>query len=420
MQFIIKTARNMEGNLIAALDLGSSLIKVVVAGHVNEFELEVMGVGTTVSSGIKNGSVVNIESTTKAIIDAISDAELMCGREIDSVIVNVTGKTVRADNSRGVVAIPNKERVVTESDVVRVVEAAQAVRIPADQQVLHVLSREFSVDDQIGIKDPIGMTGVRLESEVHIVTAGITSINNIDKCISSAGLRQVDKVLASLASSEAVLTGGEKDLGTAVIDIGAGICDIIVYVEGGIAFSSVVPLGGSHITSDISIGLKTTIEAAEIIKKRYGNSSMDGIDPTETIEIPAMGGRPARSALRQEIVMIIEPRMREILELVDRELNRSGLKGELAGGIILTGGCSLMGGIDILAEDVFGLSVGRARPAGITGLVDKVASPEYSTAIGLIRYATRLIETNSEVTGVSRVPGESWAKKVRRWMEENL
>ena len=406
--------------MIAALDLGSSLIKVVVAGKINEYELEIMGVGTSASGGIKNGSVVNIETTTKSIIDAISDAELMCGQEISEIIVNVTGKTVHSDNSKGVVAIPNKERTVTESDVVRVVEAAQAVRIPSDQQVLHVLSREFSVDDQTGIKDPIGMTGVRLESEVHIVTAGLTALNNIDKCIANAGLRELDKVLSSLASSEAVLTGGEKDLGTVVVDIGAGICDIIIYVDGGIAFSSVVPLGGSHITSDISIGLKTTLEAAEILKKRYGSATMDEVDPTETIEIPAMGGRPPRSALRQDVVQIIEPRMREILELVERELNRSGLKGELAGGIILTGGTSQLAGVDLLAEEIIGLSVGKARPAGITGLIDKVASPEYSTAVGLVRYASRLYEINTDVSSFNKPARENWSKKLKRWMEENL
>ena len=407
----------MEESFIASLDLGSSLVKVVVGRPLNEFEIEVIGVGTSRSTGVKNGAVVNIESTTKSIIEAVSDAELMAGHEIRSLIVNVTGKTIRSENSRGVVAIANRDKTVTESDIVRVVEAAQAVKIPADQSVLHVLSREFAVDDQSGIKDPVGMTGVRLESEVHIVTAGITAMNNIDRCIASSGFVEMDKVLSSLASSEAILTSGEKDLGTVVVDIGAGICDIIVYAEGGVAFSSVVPLGGYHITSDISIGLRTTLDAAELLKKRYGHSSESEVDPTEMIEVPATGGRAPRSVNRPELVQIIEARMREILELVDRELNRSGLKTELAGGVILTGGGSLLNGIEGLAEEIFGLSVGKARPAGITGLVDKAASPEYATGIGLIRYASRY---QGSAAAPDASPKDSWTKKVKRWMEENL
>ena len=275
------------------------------------------------------------------------------------------------------------------------------------------------VDDQINIKDPIGMTGVRLEAEVHIVTCGTTALNNIDRCIEQSGLLQLDRVLSSLASSEAVLTTGEKDLGTAVVDIGSGVCDIIVYVDGGIAYSSVVPFGGFHITSDLSIGLKTTIESAEILKKRYGHTRMDQVDPTEKIEIPAISGRQARTIFRSELVEIMEPRVREILEMVDNELTRSGFKSSLAGGVILTGGSSLLFGIESLAEEVFRLSVGRAKPAGLTGLVDKIASPEYATSVGLIKYASRLqnLEQRNIRSGSEQ---DSWAKKLRRWMENNL
>lgn len=253
--------------IIVSLDLGSALTKVVVGRPISEYETEIIGTGMFPSSGIKNGSIINIEATTRSIIEAVSEAELMCGQEIGYVVVNVTGKSVRADNSKGVVAITNRDRVVTEPDIVRVIEAAQAVRVPADQEILHVLSKEFSVDDQTSIKDPIGMTGVRLEAEVHIVTAGLTALHNLEKCIEAAGLAEETRVLSSLASSDAVLTSGEKDLGTAVLDIGAGICDLIVYVDGGIAYSSVIPFGGYNVTSDLSIGLKTTIETAELVKK---------------------------------------------------------------------------------------------------------------------------------------------------------
>ncbi|WP_411823979.1 cell division protein FtsA [Leptospira sp. 'Mane'] len=408
-----------DAPIITALDLGSSLVKVVIGRLVNEYEIEIIGTGSYPSSGIKNGSIVNIETTTKSIIEAFGDAELMAGQEVGAVVVNISGKSVHGFNEKGIIAVTNRERTVSEMDIMRVVEAAQSVHVPGDQQVIHVLTKEFKVDDQVNIKDPIGMTGVRLEAEVHIVSCGMTALNNIDRCVEQSGLIQMDRVLSSLASSEAVLTSGEKDLGTAVVDIGSGICDIIVYVDGGIAFSSVVPFGGFHITSDLSIGLKTTIETAEILKKRYGHTQIDQIDPTERIEIPAISGRAARSIFRQELVEIMEPRIREILEMVDHELNRSGFKPALAGGVILTGGTSLLYGIDVLAEEVFRLSVGRAKPAGLTGLTDKVSSPEYATAIGLIKYVSKL--QNLEQKNIhSSSEQDSLMKKVRRWMENNL
>ncbi|EMJ99936.1 MULTISPECIES: cell division protein FtsA [unclassified Leptospira] len=402
--------------IIVSLDLGSALTKVVVGRPISEYETEIIGTGMFPSSGIKNGSIINIEATTRSIIEAVSEAELMCGQEIGYVVVNVTGKSVRADNSKGVVAITNRDRVVTEPDIVRVIEAAQAVRVPADQEILHVLSKEFSVDDQTSIKDPIGMTGVRLEAEVHIVTAGLTALHNLEKCIEAAGLAEETRVLSSLASSDAVLTSGEKDLGTAVLDIGAGICDLIVYVDGGIAYSSVIPFGGYNVTSDLSIGLKTTIETAELVKKRFGHCSLEEIDPTETVEIPSISGRPARTVLREELVHVIEPRMREIFEMVDAELVKSGKKSFLAGGVILTGGGSLLEGIESLAEDVFRLTVTRARPAGLSGLSDRVSSPEFATAVGLIKYASRL----GDMERKSQDRSETWGKKIRRWIEENL
>ncbi|PJZ25844.1 cell division protein FtsA [Leptospira hartskeerlii] len=402
--------------IIVSLDLGSALTKVVVGRPISEYETEIIGTGMFPSSGIKNGSIINIEATTRSIIEAVSEAELMCGQEIGYVVVNVTGKSVRADNSKGVVAITNRDRVVTEPDIVRVIEAAQAVRVPADQEILHVLSKEFSVDDQTSIKDPIGMTGVRLEAEVHIVTAGLTALHNLEKCIEAAGLAEETRVLSSLASSDAVLTSGEKDLGTAVLDIGAGICDLIVYVDGGIAYSSVIPFGGYNVTSDLSIGLKTTIETAELVKKRFGHCSIEEIDPTETVEIPPISGRPARTVLREELVHVIEPRMREIFEMVDAELVKSGKKSFLAGGLILTGGGSLLEGIESLAEDVFRLTVTRARPAGLSGLSDRVSSPEFATAVGLIKYASRL----GDMERKSQDRSETWGKKIRRWIEENL
>lgn len=405
--------------IITALDLGSSLIKVVIGRLVGDHEIEIIGTGVYPSAGIKNGSIVNIETTTKSIIEAFGDAELMAGQEVSTVVVNVSGKSVHGFNEKGIIAVTNRERIVSETDIMRVVEAAQAVHVPNDQQVIHVLTKEFKVDDQVNIKDPIGMTGVRLEAEVHIVSCGNTALNNIDRCVEQAGLLQMDRVLSSLASSEAILTSGEKDLGTAVIDIGAGICDIIIYVDGGIAFSSVVPFGGFHITSDISIGLKTTVETAEVIKKRYGHTRIDMVDPTEKFEIPSISGRPSRSVFRQELVEILEPRVREILEMIDHELVRSGFKPNLAGGVILTGGTSLLQGIEATAEEVLRLSVGRAKPAGLSGLVDKISSPEYATAVGLIKYSSK-IQNLEQRNMHSGSESDGWMKKVRRWMENNL
>ena len=411
-------------NSIAAIDLGSSLIKVVVGRAISENEIEIIGTGTAPCSGIKNGAIINIETTTKSINEAISLAELMAGQEISHVIVNITGKTIKADNSKAVVAITNRERIVTEDDVRRVIEAAQP-RVPSDQMVLHVLSKEFSVDDQTNIKEPLGMTGVRLEAEVHVVTAGITTVHNLDKCIEGAGLDQIDKVLSSFASSEAVLTSGEKDLGTAVIDIGAGITDIVIFQDGGVCYSGVIPFGGNNITSDISIGLKTPLEPAEVIKKKFGHCLHEAVEPTEKIEVPAVSGRPSRQVLRQDLVRIVEARTREILEHINHELDKSGKKSFLSGGVILTGGTSLLPGIDLLAEEIFGLSVIVARPAGLGGLSERVASPEYSTAVGLIKYVVRSIDIES------KAPNEKWSssstgdkesplKRVWRWMETNL
>jgi cell division protein FtsA len=414
-----------ELNSIVALDLGSSLIKVVVGRPIKENVIEIIGKGTSISTGIKNGAIINIETTVKSIREAIAQAELMAGTSISEVIVNISGKTVRAGNHKNVVAITNRERVVTEEDIQRVIDAILSTTVvPSDQEIIHVLSKEFSVDDQENIKEPLGMTGVRLEGEAHIVSCGITSIHNLDKCVENAGVVQIDKVLSSFASSEAVLTASEKDLGTVVVDIGAGITDIVIFIEGGVAYSSVIPFGGNNITNDLSIGLKTSIEIAESIKKKYGNIHRVGMDPTDKIEIPAVNNRPSRVVHRETLITIIEPRVREILELVNYELEKSGKKSSLAGGVILTGGSSLIGGIENLAEEILELSVSKAKPAGLTGLYEHVSSPEFATAVGLIKYLARSTEyeVNNPQTKwtVNSDEKKGIAKKIWRWMENNL
>lgn len=404
---------------IVSLDLGSSLIKVVMGRLIGQHEVEILGTGSYPSSGIKNGSIINIETTTKAIVEAVSDAELMAGCEVESVVVNVSGKAIRSQNEKGIIAISNKSRIISESDIVRVIDAARNIHVPADMEILHVLARDFRVDDESNIKDPIGMTGVRLEAEVHIVMVASSILHNIQKALEATNLICADKILSSIASSEAVLTQGEKELGVAVVDIGAGVCDIVVYTNGSISFTSSIPIGSYHITSDISIGLKTPIDSAEIIKKRYGDLDFSRIDPTLKIDLPPITGRGQRSVFQKDLYDIIEPRAREILELIDSELIRSGQKQNISGGVVLTGGGSLLNGIEVLGEEVLGLTVSRAKPAGLSGLYEKVAGPEYSTAVGLIQYFGKIYNLMDK--GTSNInPKEGWATKVRRWMQDNL
>jgi cell division protein FtsA len=408
-----------EFQTIAALDIGTSLTKVVIGRVLGEFEVEIVGMGVCPSVGLKNGSIVNIETTSRAIIEAVSDAELMAGQEISSVAVNVSGKHIKSQNEKGIIAITNKNREVSESDIIRVVEAAQSIHIPADMEILHVLAKEFKVDDQSNVRDPVGMTGVRLETEVHIVTASSTALNSIQRCLESANLFLMDRVLSSLASSEAVITQGEKDLGAIVVDIGAGIVDIVIFLDGGVGFTSTVPVGSQYITNDISIGLKVTQDVAESLKKRYGHTQLNAIDPTAKIDLPPVSGRSSRTVFQQEMVEIIEPRAREILELIDSEIQRSGFRDQISGGVILTGGGSLLPGIDLLAEEILGFSVGRAKPIGLSGLSEKVSSPEFSTAVGLIQYIAKL-HTIDERMGRSQATKEGWTSKVRRWVQDNL
>lgn len=412
---------------IVALDLGSSTIKVVIGRGDDPNYIEIIGASESQCSGIKQGGIINIEATTKSIRDAISKAELMAGIEIQNVIVNISGKTIHSGNHGTVVAITNKERVVQPEDITRAINSIIATtNIPSDQDIIHVLARDFSVDDQTNIKEPLGMTGLRLEAQAHIVRAGLTALHNLEKAVKNSDLEIEDIILSGLASSEAVLTSEEKELGVAVVDIGSGVIDIVIFIDGGIYYSAVVPYGGSYVTNDLAVGLKTTYEAAEKIKCDYGHCIIGMVDPTEKVNIPPTPGKPARLVMRQDLTRIIEPRMREILELVNLELEKSHKKHMLAGGVILTGGASLLGGIDILAEEVLGLSVTRAKPAGISGLKEAVSSPCYSTAVGLLKYYLinkNLNAESSQEGHSSSVVGEKASntlKKFLNWVTSNL
>lgn len=377
-------------DIIVGLDIGTTKTCAVI-GFLNEnSQVEVAGVGVAPSKGLKNGVIVNIDNTAASIVKAIEDAELMAGYEVSSVFVGISGQHIKGENSRGVVAIANRNRTISQVEVKRVIEAAQAIVIPVDREIMHVLSKEFTVDDQGGIKDPVGMSGVRLEAEVHIITAATTSIQNMIKAVGKAGFQHRDVVFNPLASADAVLARDERELGVALIDLGGGTTDIVVYLEGGVAYSAVLPVGSIHVTNDISIGLRTSIESAEMIKKKYGCADLSLVDASELVDVPSVGGRAPRRLFRQELTQIIQPRVSEIMEMVDHELMKSGKKDMLAAGIVLTGGGSMLEGCVEAAERVFNMPVRIGVPADIVGLKDVVATPQYANGVGLLKYGIRM------------------------------
>jgi cell division protein FtsA len=396
--------------VVVGLDIGTTKICTVVGERIDD-RVNIIGLGTYPSKGLRKGVVINIESTVQSIKKAVEEAELMAGCEITSVYAGIAGGHIKGINSHGVIAIKNRE--ITASDVKRVIDAASAVAIPMDREVIHIIPQEFIVDDQDGIRDPVGMSGVRLEGRVHIVTGAITSAQNIIKCANRAGLDVDDIVLEQLGSSEAVLTPEEKDLGVAIIDIGGGTTDLIIFASGSIKHTSVVSLAGSHITSDISMGLRTPLEEAEKIKIRYGCCLASMVRKEETIEVPSVGGRKPRVLSRQTLAEIIEPRVEEILTLVQNEVARTGFGSLIASGIILTGGSTILEGMPELAEQIFNLPVRRGTPTGIGGLVDMVNSPMYATGVGLVLYGSR----NKEQARFKVGEGNIFSKVTHRMKE---
>lgn len=373
-------------NLIVGLDIGTTKICAVV-GEVSERELNIIGIGTHPSIGLRKGVVVNIESTVESIQKAVAEAELMAGCEISSVFAGIAGGHITGFNSRGIIAIKGPE--VTKYDVERVIDAARAVAIPMDREVIHVLPQEFIVDDQDGIQNPVGMSGVRLEAKIHIVTGAVTSAHNIVKCANRSGLDVCDIVLESLASAEAVLTEEEKDLGTALLDLGGGTTDLAIFSGKNIKHTFVLSLGGNNLTNDIAIGLRAPHTEAEKIKTKYGTCLARNIGSEETIEVPGMGGRNPRKLSRQILGEILEPRMEEIFTLIKREIYRAGMENLITSGVVLTGGSSLLDGSVEVAESIFNLPTRLGKPQGITGLVDVVNNPMYATAVGLVLYGAR-------------------------------
>ena len=407
-------ARGKE-RIVVGLDVGTTKICAVVAA-VEDGKCEIVGIGTIPSKGLRKGVVINIDATVDSIKKAVEEAELMAGVPIQGVYAGIAGGHIKGFNSHGVVAV--KTREVTKKDIERVIDAAQAVAMPLDREVIHILPQEYIVDDQDGIKDPLGMSGVRLEARVHIVTGAVTSAQNIVKSCHRAGLDVLDIVLEPLAAANSVLTEEEKDLGVALVDIGGGTTDVAIFGNGSIKHSAVLALGGVNLTNDLAYGLRTPATEAEKIKRQHGCALLEMVDEDEEVDVMSVGGHKPRRISRKALAEIIEPRAEEFFDLINREILKSGHDNKIASGVVLTGGTVIMPGMPELAEQVFNLPVRRGTPMNIGGLVDVVNSPMHATAVGLVKYAsTHTSEGGGFGTNESRI-FEKILSKMKGWLRD--
>ncbi|MCK9621949.1 MULTISPECIES: cell division protein FtsA [Methylobacter] len=407
-------AKKAERNLIVGLDIGTSKVAAIVGEITSDGNIEIIGIGSTPSRGLKKGVVVNLESTVQSIQRAIEEAELMAGCQIRSVYAGIAGSHIRSLNSHGIVAIKDKE--VTQYDIDRVIDSARAVAIPADQKILHILPQEFVIDLQEGIKEPIGMSGIRLEAKVHMVTGSVSASQNIVKCIRRCGLEVDDIVLEQLASCNSVLTDDEKELGVCLIDIGGGTTDIAIFVDGAIKHTAVIPIAGDQVTNDIAVALRTPTLNAEDIKRKYACALTQLANVDEVIEVPSIGDRAPRKISTQNLAEIIEPRYEELMLLVQSELRRSGYEELIAAGVVLTGGSSKVRGLIDLAEEIFHMPVRMGGPQNVTGLTEVVKNPIHSTGVGLLMYG-------KEHQGVGRSidsDGPSVFSRMKNWFQGNF
>jgi len=406
-----------DKNLIVGLDIGTSKV-VAIVGEINEGgAIEVVGIGSHPSRGLKKGVVVNIESTVHSIQRAIEEAELMAGCDIHSVYTGIAGSHVRSLNSHGIVGVRDKE--VTAGDVDRVIDAARAVAIPADQKILHILPQEFLIDNQGGIREPVGMYGVRLEAKVHMVTGAESAAQNIVKCVQRCGLEVDDIVLEQLASSYSVLTDDEKELGSCIVDIGGGTTDLAVFLGGAIQHTAVIPIAGDQVTNDIAVSMRTPTQYAEEIKIKYACALSQLANLDETIEVPSVGDRPPRRLARQTLAEVVEPRYEELFGLVRDELRRSGFEEMVAAGVVLTGGTSKMEGAIELAEEVFHMPVRLGLPQHVRGLADVVRNPIHATGVGLLLYARSRADSPYSDLPLSGGFREVWGR-MEGWFRGNF
>ncbi len=382
-----------KNGYVVGIDIGTKKVTAVIGEITEERKVEVIGIGTADSKGLRKGVVVNLDITSAAIKKAQEEAELMAGVTIHSAFIGISGAHIKSFNSRGVIAVSGKNREITRDDIRRVIEQSKAVSIPPDREIIHVIPQEFVVDEQDGIREPLGMNGIKLEVNVHIVTGAITLVQNLRTCVERAGINIEEIVLNQIATSAAVLTHDEKELGVGLIDIGAGTTEVAIFERGSLWYTSIIPLGGDNVTNDIAVGLRTPIPDAEKIKRKFGCVISPTSDEQETIEVPSVGkGRKPRVLSRQLLADIIEPRAEEIFRLVDSDIKRMGFEKSLNSGIVLTGGTALLEGLEEAAEEIFDVPVRRGDPTGVGGLVDRVNTPDYSTAVGLLLYGHDLIK----------------------------
>lgn len=404
-----------KNNYIVGLDIGTKKTAAIIGEITEDKKIEIIGIGTTDSRGLRKGVVVNLEATVNAIKKAQEEAELMAGVEIDSAFVGISGAHIKSFNSRGVVAVSGKNKEITPEDIERVIDQSKAVSIPPDREIIHIIPQEFVVDEQDGIKDPLGMSGIKLEVNVHIVTSATTSVQNLKTCIERAGIEIERIVLNQIAASSSTLTHDEKELGVGMIDMGGGTTEVAIFERGSLWYTSIIPIGGDNFTNDIAVGLRTPIPEAERIKKKFGCVSSPPMDEEDTIEVPSVGrGKKPRILSRQLLADIIQPRAEEIFRLVDNDIKRMGYEKSLNSGIVITGGTALLEGLEEVAEEIFDLPVRRGDPSGIGGLAERVNTPDYAASVGLILFGYDQWKEKS----LSKDRKRSLWVKFKEWLKE--
>lgn len=404
-----------KNGYIVGFDIGTKKVTAIIGEITEEKKIEIIGIGTSESRGLRKGVVVNLDATVDAIKKAQEEAELMAGVEIDSGFIGISGAHIKSFNSRGVIAVSGKNREISREDIKRVIDQSKALSIPPDREIIHIIPQEFVVDEQDGIKDPMGMSGIKLEVNVHIVTGAITSVQNLKTCVARAGVEIEEIVLNQIATSHSTLTHDEMELGVGLIDLGGGTTEVSIFERGSLWYTSTIPIGGDNFTNDIAVGLRTPIPDAEKIKKRFGCVASPLTEEQETIDVPSVGrGKKPRVLSRQLLADIIQPRAEEIFRLVDNDIKRMGYEKSLNSGVVLTGGTSLLEGLEEVAESVFDLPVRRGEPGGVGGLVDRVSTPDYATAVGLILYGYKQWHKK----GFSKDKKLGFWAKFKDWLKE--
>ncbi len=404
-----------KNSYIVGFDIGTKKVAAIIGEITEEKKVEIIGIGTAESKGLRKGVVVNLDATVEAIKKSQEEAELMAGVEIDSAFIGLSGAHIKSFNSRGVIAVSGKNREISRDDIKRVIDQSKAVSIPPDREIIHIIPQEFVVDEQDGIKDPLGMSGIKLEVNVHIVTGAITSVQNLRTCVARAGIEIEQLVLNQIATSASTLTHDEMELGIGLIDVGGGTTEVAIFERGSLWYTSIIPIGGDNFTNDIAVGLRTPIPEAEKIKKKFGCVTSPLEDEQETIEVPSVGrGKKPRILSRQILADIIHPRAEEIFRLVDNDIKRMGYEKSLNSGIVLTGGTALLDGLEEIAEEIFDLPVRRGDPSGIGGLVDRVSTPDYATSVGLILYGYNQWKEK----GISKDRKKGFWAKFKDWLKE--